>query len=147
LAELRTKLGLERVFQGSTVKKVTYCDRYLYGKGARILADLLQGEWLDSSATVKIDVLEKERQFESRRKAELEAALTSVKAAVSLFQVKVSSLRSYPNFPHGRVLEIQKKDGQKYKIIFDKGIDFLKVESGGVYSVTEPTYVVVIRPD
>jgi len=147
LAELRTKLGLERVFQGSTVKKVTYCDRYLYGKGARILADLLQGEWLDSSATVKIDVLEKERQFEPRRKAELEAAFTSVKAAVSLFQVKVSSLKSYPNFPHGRVLEIQRKDGQKYKIIFDKGIDLLKVESGGVYSVTEPTYVVVIRQD
>ncbi len=57
LSELRQELGLEQVLAGSKVERVTYRDRYLKGKEAKILLDLLREE-LAPSAEVKIWVLE-----------------------------------------------------------------------------------------
>jgi hypothetical protein len=40
------------------------------------------------------------------------------------------------HFPHSRKLEVQRKDGHRFKV-------FLESRAGGVYRVTAPTCVVV----
>lgn len=57
LLELRQRLGLDRVLMGSKARSVFYRDRYLDGKGAKILADLLQSGGLDSNSALTISVL------------------------------------------------------------------------------------------
>jgi hypothetical protein len=47
------------------------------------------------------------------------------------------------DFPHPRILEIQRQDGQHYKVVFDMGLDFLEARADATYSVTKSTYVVV----
>ena len=54
------------------------------------------------------------------------------------------SQRNY-HFPHARELEIHKQDGQRYKILFDKGMDFLEAVASETYCVKESTYVVVTK--
>jgi hypothetical protein len=126
----------------SKVERVTYRDRYLKGKEAKILLDLLREE-LAPSAEVKIWVLENAKeQSASKRKSDLEAAFRKFEMGVS-FQAIVQPQHHSKHFPHPRILEIQRQDGRHYKVVFDMGLDFLEARGGATYSVTKPTYVVV----
>ena len=62
-------------------------------------------------------------------------------------QVKVQPWHQRVHFPHARELEIERQDGQKLMMIFDKGMDFLEVNPDGTYRITEPTYVVITSQD
>ena len=146
LPELRKQLEIERVLLGSKVKKVVYRDRYLRVAGAEILADLLQGDGLDSESQVLILTVE---DRDARDASELSKKLTTVftRLQPTKNKLKVHVKRWHERFdlPHGRDLEIYRQDGQEYKVIFDKGMAFLEARAGGTYCVTEPTYVVVTR--
>jgi ATP-dependent helicase YprA (DUF1998 family) len=146
LPELRKKLEIERVLSGSKVTKVVYHDRYLRVAGAEILADLLQGDGLDSESQVLILTVE---DRDARDASELSKKLTTVftRLQPTKNKLKVHVKRWHERFdlPHGRDLEIYRQDGQEYKVIFDKGMAFLEARAGGTYRVTEPTYVVVTR--
>jgi len=85
LLELRQRLGLDRVLMGSKARSVFYRDRYLDGKGAKILADLLQSGGLDSNSALTISVLQDSKsQSASELKAELERALVEQGKSVSI---------------------------------------------------------------
>jgi hypothetical protein len=143
LSELRQELGLEQVLAGSKVERVTYRDRYLKGKEAKILLELLREE-LAPSAQVKIWVLENAKeQFASERKSDLEAVLREVEEMGVSCQAIVQPQHHSKHFPHPRILEIQRQDGRQYKVVFDMGLDFLEARGDTTYSVTKPTYVVV----
>ncbi|MBU7584145.1 MAG: DEAD/DEAH box helicase [Nostoc sp. TH1S01] len=144
IQQLRQRLGIESVLSGSGGAKIVYRDRYLNEKGAKILADLLQGDGLNADSSVRILVLEDYKgELGSQRKANLEASLTQIQSMGVSTTVKVQPLHERSHFPHAREMEVQTADGQRYKIIFDKGMDFLELKTSGVYSVTEPTYVVI----
>ncbi len=49
------------------------------------------------------------------------------------------------HFPHAQELEVHQKDGQKFKVLFDKEIDFLEKRTSGIYRITERSYVVVTQ--
>ncbi|WP_242056781.1 MULTISPECIES: DEAD/DEAH box helicase [Oscillatoriales] len=148
LTELRQKLQIDRILSGSQIKSVLYRDRYLDESGARILADLLQGEWLSSNSAVNIWVLEDSKsQSAAQRKAQLEAALTELNVIGIQPQVKVQPQHQRSHFRHGRDLVLHRLDGQKYKIIFDMGLNFVEVNQDGTYSIKQPTYVVITRAD
>ncbi len=146
LPELQKQLEIERVLMGSKVKKLVYRDRYLRVAGAEILADLLQGDGLDSESQVLILTVE---DRDARDASELSKKLTTVftRLQPTKNNLKVHVKRWHERFdlPHGRDLEIYRQDGQEYKVIFDKGMAFLEARAGGTYRVTEPTYVVVTR--
>ena len=128
---------------GSKVERVTYRDRYLKGKDAKILLDLLREEFAPS-AEVKIWVLENAKeQSASERKSDLEAALREVEQMGVSCQAIVQPQHHSKHFPHPRILEIHRQDGQHYKVVFDMGLDFLEARADATYSVTKPTYVVV----
>ncbi|BAY95857.1 MULTISPECIES: DEAD/DEAH box helicase [unclassified Tolypothrix] len=146
LSQLQQKLELNRVFSGSTISKIVYQDRYLNGQGATLLVNLLQGYNFDTNSSVTIRVLQNSQVESAReRKADLEAALDELEKIGVSTKVNVQPMHQRSYFPHARELEVQRQDGQRYKIIFDKGMDFVEQKTGGVYCVTEPTYVVISR--
>lgn len=148
LLELRQRLGLDRALMGSKARRVFYRDRYLDGKGAKILADLLQSDGLDSNSDVTIFVLQNSKsQSASELKAELEKALVKLTNMGVTAQVKVQPWHQRVHFPHARELEIQRQDGQTLIVIFDKGMGCLEVDSDGKYRRIEPTYMVITTRD
>ncbi len=148
LAELQQELGLERILTGGIVTSVFYSDRYLNSRGARTLADLLQGNWLISSSNVIIKVLENRNQQPAPlRKNELEQSLTKLTNAGIILQVKVQHSDCPDYFDHARLLEISMADGKSYKLLFDQGMDFIEFNrSTQTYRVRVPTYVTLTNP-
>jgi hypothetical protein len=142
LTELRQRLGLETVLMGSLVAKVTYRDRYLDSAGARYLVSLLQGDWLDSSTTVIVHILEDPSKPD--RLEEIEERLAIISGQV-VQQAYIAGVSSSDRFIHARSLEIQKQDGQRFRILFDKGVDFISKSVDQTYRVKEATYVVITR--
>ncbi len=147
LAELQQELGLEQILTGGIVTSIFYSDRYLNSRGARTLADLLQGNWLISSH-VTIKVLENRNQQPAPlRKNELEQSLTKLTNAGIILQVKVQHSDCPDYFDHARLLEISMDDGKSYKLLFDQGMDFIEFNrSTQTYRVRVPTYVTLTNP-
>ena len=146
--QLRQRLGIERVLSGSESVKIVYRDRYLNEKGAKILSNLLEGDGLNVNSSVTIWVLEDlQGDQASKRKVNLEAALIEIKKNGISANVSVQPWNQRSYFPHAREMEVNISNGQRYQIIFDKGMDFLEMKTVGVYSVTEPTYVIINRQD
>lgn len=46
---------------------------------------------------------------------------------------------------HPRILRIERQDGKQYKMILEKGVDFLTVQPGGKCTVKAHTYVMLMR--
>ena len=142
LAELRQRLGLERVLMGSPVTNVTYRDRYLDSAGAKNLVNLLKGDWLDKNVQITVNILEDLSR--PNRLSEIEKHLEIVAGQV-VQQAYISGVSSSDRFIHARSLEIQKQDGQHFKILFDKGIDFISKSVDQTYKIKEQTYVVITQ--
>jgi|GEM_PF-2885664 len=145
LPELRYFLGLERVLTGSKVRRVVYCDRYLRSHGAEILAYLLQGEWLDAHSEIVVQILQDGPSGKSgQRKARVEHILHQVLRGRKVkLTVKMMPWEQRDRVPHRRELVIHRRDGKVHRVLFDKGMDFLKAEADGQYRIAESTYVVV----
>lgn len=141
LEDLRQQLGLKQALQGSTIQRVTYSDRYLHPKGAKLLAKLLVGDWLSKTTQVDISVLAGRDEDSNQRKADLDAALKKL-AEQSHLTLRITPFGSTQHFPHARVLELHYCDRQGYKLLFDKGLDFIEYNVRGEYRVKESTYVV-----
>jgi hypothetical protein len=142
LAELRQRLGLETVLMVSPVAKVTYRDRYLNFAGARYLVSLLQGDWLDSGTEFIVNILEDPSKPD--RLEEIEERLAIISGQV-VQEAYISGVSSGDRFIHARSLEIQKQDGQHFRILFDKGMDFISKSVDQTYRIREATYVVITR--
>ncbi|MDV2996630.1 MAG: ATP-dependent RNA helicase DbpA [Chroococcidiopsis sp. SAG 2025] len=150
IEQLREELGLTQIFQGNQVKKLVYSDRYLNHQKqpkAETLASLLNGNWLDNDSRIVIQIQQSKEEYDRRdteRRTDIERSLSSLPG-----QLKVE-MRPYPKhhqppFPHRRKLTICLRSNSTYRILFDKGLDFLKKDSNAMYCIEEATYVVVIK--
>jgi len=128
-----------------------YRDRYLRTPGAEILADLLQGGFLDSQSQIIISTVEdKDTRDAVALKNQLTKVFTQLQPNKNNLKVEVKicdRIYEIPHnriyeIPHSRVLEIQRQDGQQYKVIFDMGMTSLAKERGK-YHVRYSSYVVV----
>ncbi|WP_199321862.1 Zn-binding domain-containing protein [Leptolyngbya sp. FACHB-321] len=149
LTELRRQLGLEQVLQGNRVKKMIYSDRYLHCQpfGAEILASLLQGDWLESSSHLVIQIQQMREEYSNcntGRRIVIEQALSQLSGQLTV-EMRQYPERFYPPFPHRRELIIRLQNNQTYRILFDKGMDFLEKNADGTLRITEATYVVTIQ--
>ena len=143
LQELRKKLKIEDVLSGSNVTKVVYSDRYLRRPGAEILADLLQGGFLDSQSQIRISTVEdKDTRDAFALENQLRKVFTQLQPNKNNLKVEVKPFQKIYDIPHSRVLEIQRQDGQQYKVIFDMGMTSLAKERGK-YHVRYSSYVVI----
>ncbi len=140
---LRTKLGLTQILKGSNVKTINYYDRYLVKKGGDLLARLLAGEWLSSSTTIYIQMLEGRNMTASQQKRDLTQSFGILEKQVKTIDIKVQTQSNIKHFQHQRKLEILNEDGKKFTIIFDKGMDFVTLQSTNSYDISENTYVVI----
>ena len=52
--------------------------------------------------------------------------------------------RNYETLSHSRELTIDRQDKQVYRVLFDKGMDFVE-KTNDAYHITESTYVVVTQ--
>ncbi|NER79069.1 MAG: DEAD/DEAH box helicase [Leptolyngbya sp. SIO1D8] len=149
IEKLRQKLGLEPLLTGSPIKSIIYSDRYLYKKGAKILAALLQSQSIDSVTSIDIRVRENPNDRYScppaKRKSILENVFQSIRNQAVMVKVKVQPWQNRAYLPHPRSLEIRQQDGQSHIVRLDQGLAFLKENSNGSYSVTETTYIVITR--
>jgi ATP-dependent helicase YprA (DUF1998 family) len=147
LAELRQKLGLEACLTGSEISKISYSDRYLYKSGAETLAALLNSENITVNTQILINTKENSRDRSvstSDRKRQLETALASLSIGKANLKITVYSDRT-SMLEHGRILEIWRTDGDRYRIFFDKGVDFIEVANRSSYRIKEMTYIVISR--
>ncbi|GAA6623547.1 DEAD/DEAH box helicase [Scytonema sp. NUACC26] len=146
LPQLRKKLGLDKVLLGGQIRQIVYRDRYLNEKGAKILDHLLQSDGLNQNSSVTIEVLEDSQgETQKQRKHQLELALSKLKEIGVSLNIIVRPWQHRIHFPHARELEVHQKDGQKFKVLFDKGIDFLEQRTNSIYRVVERSYVVVTQ--
>lgn len=149
IAELRQRLKLDKILTGSSIIQLTYRDRYFYKEHAQVLASLLDCDQIGSGTRIEIrtrgDHSNKRDAIENpRRKAELITALSRLKQSGALVTVEVPPYEN-AHLDHARVLEIHRLDGQRYKLLFDQGLDFLDVKANGLYAVRVSTHVVVTR--
>jgi hypothetical protein len=150
LKDLRQKLGLEQILQGSLVTKVTYSDRFLKELGADILAKLLQGKWLNSDSQIFIQILQTKDENEEGRTERLQSVKTKMTQHLKTqlkFEMRPFRQRRFPPFPHGRELTIHLQDNRVYKVLLDKGMEFLKQNGSDSYSITESTYIVITHSE
>jgi hypothetical protein len=144
--QLRRQLGLEQVVVGSKISRVLYSDRYLNASDARFLSDLLRGDWLESNTQVTIHIqqlYEEYRSNDTSRRVTLEKVLTQQLGLQPSVKMRPYG-RNYETLSHSRELTIYRQDKQVYRVLFDKGMDFVE-EINGAYHITESTYVVVTQ--
>lgn len=148
LTELRWKLGLEDCLAGGSITKLVYHDRFFYESGAKLFAKLLQSENINVNTKIVIDTRENRRErypiAASERKRQLEAALAPLCSNGAALKVTVH-LEHSSNLEHGRILEIHRASGDSYRVVFDKGIAFIKETPANSYQIQESTYVVIHR--
>jgi ATP-dependent helicase YprA (DUF1998 family) len=150
LDELRHKIGLEQALVGSKITRIFYSDRYLQESGIRVLASLLKGKWLQPNTEIKIQTQqssEEERSGDTRRRGTLEKVITQQLGIQTKVEMRPFKRRHEPPFPHKRELTIYRQDKQVYRVLFDKGLDFVDRAANGYYSITESTYIVVARQE
>ncbi len=144
--QLRHQLGLEPILVGSKIIRVVYSDRYLNASNARLLADLLKGDWLASNTQVTIHIqqlYEEYRSNDTSRRADLEKVMTQQLSLQTNVKMRPYG-RNYGTLSHSRELTIYHQDKKVHRVLFDKGMDFLK-KTEGSYQVSESTYVVVTQ--
>jgi len=150
LEQLRKDLGLAQVLQGNQVRKLVYCDRYLNQQnhpGAEILASLLQGSWLSDDSHLTIQIQQSKEEYDHRdtqRRKNIERALSNLPGQIKV-EIRPYPKRHQPPFPHRRELTIWLENNATYRILFDKGLDFLRKDSNAMYCIEETTYVVVVK--
>jgi ATP-dependent helicase YprA (DUF1998 family) len=150
LEQLRKELGLTQVLQGNQVKKLIYCDRYLNQQkhtGSEILASLLQGDWLSDDSHLTIQIQQSKEEYGSgntQRRKDIERSLSNLPGQLTV-EMRPYQKRYQPLFPHRRELTIWLRSNSTYRILFDKGLDFLKKDSNAMYCIKEETYIVVAK--
>ncbi|MGF1541102.1 MAG: DUF1998 domain-containing protein, partial [Pleurocapsa sp.] len=138
LQQLRKELGLEAILTASKIQQATYSDRYLQPLGLKILTDLLKNAG-DRLSQISIKTLQ---DSISERKQELENALQDLATMDVSCHLTVQPKHEKRHFPHARILEITTQDRTKYQVIFDCGLDFIRLDKG-LYTIARSTYIAI----
>lgn len=144
---LRQRLGLTPILTDQTLQRVIYRDRYLQAEGARILAALLKGDWLQAGTQITIQTrqsYDEQRTNDTSRRTAIATAITqhlSIEPKIEFYLLK----DRHKPLPHQRELILYRQDQQVYRVLFDRGLDFIQDSPTKGYGVKEPTYVVVTK--
>jgi ATP-dependent helicase YprA (DUF1998 family) len=151
LTELREQLGLEQILKGNQVQKILYSDRYLGHQrhpGAKMLALLLQGDWLDENSRIEVQIQQLKDEYDrndTERRAEVEQEMLQILKGQITAKMRPYRRHQIQPFPHRRELTIHLQNNQTYRVLFDKGMDFLECNPDGFYRITAETYVVICQ--
>ena len=113
--------------------------------GAERLAALLQGNWLNENTHSVVQIQQLKDEYDHRhtqRRIEIEQIGSHLTGRLTV-EMRPYPQRFCPPFPHRRELTIELHNHPTYRILFDKGIDFLEKNADGTYRITEATYIVV----
>jgi ATP-dependent helicase YprA (DUF1998 family) len=150
IEELRNTIGLAPLLEGNRVKKLTYSDRYLNNQqspGASVLMSLLQGSWIDTESQLTVHIQQLKEEYDgcdTHRRKNIEKLLSRLPGQLKV-EMRPYPKRHKPPFPHQRELTILLDNNSTYRILFDKGLDFLEEQSDGTYRIVEATYIVVVK--
>ncbi|MCS6813490.1 MAG: hypothetical protein NZ772_07965, partial [Cyanobacteria bacterium] len=145
---LRQRLALTPILTGHTLQRVMYRDRYLQAEGARILAALLQGDWFQPNTQVTIHTrqsYEEDRRNDTSRRNAIATAMNKHLGIKPTIEFCLFRDRYHQHMPHQRELLLHRQDQQVYRVLFDRGLDFIHNNQPRGYDIKELTYVVVTK--
>ena len=150
--ELRTRIGLEKLLKGNLIKSIEYTDRYFDNQNlysTELLVQLLSGPWLNPQARICVRTAETKDEYERgsiARRSRIQQALGTLdlEDAPNFIWQSYGATPYGERLKHARELSIQLDNGEAYRVLFDKGLDFVRPDQGSCY-VYEDTHIVINR--
>lgn len=140
--QLRHLIGLDRILVDCKIQNINYEDRYLNKRGAKFFSGFMCGDWVDSASNVNFKIWESgSAQPIHKRELAIKKNLAPLYARTHKINLDVVPSHRLPL--HARRLDIQRADGQEFRILFDKGMDFSELTGEQGFIVREDTYIVV----
>lgn len=149
---LRTNLGLSQLLEGQSFELVEYSDRYINFRerpDAKFLIDLLIGPWLNPDTRLRV----RTNQTKDEDAAGDLSRMHSLKSDLSRLDGICRHELTWGDFRkprrtllHRRELILQSVSGQRHRVLFDKGMDFMGYSSNtGLYTIRDDTYIVAAK--
>jgi hypothetical protein len=149
---LRAKLGLAQLLEGQSFELIEYSDRYINFReraDARFLVDLLNGPWLNPDSQFRVrtnQTKEEDTAGDRSRLHSLESDLSQLDGVCRHELIWGDFRRPRRTLLHRRELILQSVSGQRHRVLFDKGMDFLSYNSNTcLYAIRDDTYIVAAK--
>ena len=146
---LRAKLGLAQLLEGQSFEFIEYSDRYINFReraDARFLVDLLNGPWLNPDSQFRVrtnQTKEEDTAGDCSRLHSLESDLSQLDGVCRYELIWGDFRRPRRTLLHRRELILQSVSGQRHRVLFDKGMDFLSYNRNTcMYTIRDDTYIV-----
>jgi ATP-dependent helicase YprA (DUF1998 family) len=152
LEQLRAELGLSQLLEGQSIEYIEYTDRYINFRDrhdARFLVVLLNGPWLNRDSNVRLrtnQTKEEDTAGDRSRRHSLESDLALLDGVCRYQLIWGDFRKPRRTLLHRRELILQSVSGQRHRVLFDKGMDFISHNKNtGLYTIRDDTYIVVTK--
>jgi hypothetical protein len=152
LEPLRAKLGLAQLLEGQSFELIEYSDRYINFReraDARFLVDLLNGPWLNADSKFRVrtnQTKEEDAAGDRSRLHSLESDLSRLDGVCEYDLIWGDFRKPRRTLLHRRELILQSISGQRHRVLFDKGMDFMSYNANtGLYTIRDDTYIVATK--
>ncbi|MCS7291912.1 MAG: DEAD/DEAH box helicase [Gloeomargarita sp. SKYBB_i_bin120] len=151
ITTLQQRLKWTQFLTPSPAKVIHYQDRYLQPEQAEILIGLLEqqlGPGTEKMILEMVQLWDENQEQNYKRRAEIQRVIQNYlqqKGLAVTLELKCYPPQQLKAIPHMRKLTLIDGEQRHHQVLFDKGLDFLVKDEQGTYSVTEPTYIVLLR--
>jgi ATP-dependent helicase YprA (DUF1998 family) len=149
---LRAELGLAQLLEGQSFELIEYSDRYINFReraDARFLVDLLKGPWLNPDSQFRVrtnQTKEEDAAGDRSRLHSLESDLSQLDGICQYDLIWGDFRKPRRTLLHRRELILQAVSGQRHRVLFDKGMDFMNYNPNtGLYAIRDDTYIVATK--
>jgi len=149
---LRAKLGLAQLLEGQSFELIEYSDRYINFReraDARFLVDLLSGPWLNADSKFRVrtnQTKEEDAAGDRSRLHSLESDLSQLDGVCEFDLIWGDFRKPRQTLLHRRELILQSVSGQRHRVLFDKGMDFMSYNANNkLYAIRDDTYIVATK--
>jgi hypothetical protein len=149
---LRAKLGLAQLLEGQSFELIEYSDRYINFReraDARFLVDLLNGPWLNPDSQFRVrtnQTKEEDAAGDRSRLHSLKSDLSQLDGVCHYDLIWGDFRKPRRTLLHRRELILQAVSGQRHRVLFDKGMDFMNYNPNtGLYAIRDDTYIVATK--
>ena len=149
---LRAKLGLSQLLEGQSFELIEYSDRYINFRDrpdARFLVDLLNGPWLNRDSQFRLrtnQTKEEDTAGDRSRLHSLESDLSQLDGVCRYELIWGDFHKPRRTLLHRRELILQSVSGQRHRVLFDKGMDFMSYNANNkLYAIRDDTYIVATK--
>jgi hypothetical protein len=149
---LRAKLGLAELLEGQCFELIEYSDRYINFReraDARFLVDLLKGPWLNPDSQFRVrtnQTKEEDAAGDRSRLHSLKSDLSQLDGICQYDLIWGDFRKPRRTLLHRRELILQAVSGQRHRVLFDKGMDFMSYNANtGLYAIRDDTYIVATK--